>query len=209
MIKKVSFTRKYLDSIADAHKLTLRKRRQKLFEKVRDIPFAIRLDLFDLSKAPQKMLMSSEGFCIPKHLLLGELLKRMGDDIKWVVHQFNWKDIPISYSGYLSEQVQKLPVTYHLTLEAKFNGSWQLVDATWDIDLFGTGLPVNRDWDGNSPTSLAVRSLGFESFEDIGALSSEIKREMNSYSLPEKLKLNRFSLALNRYLNEIRNNPKT
>ncbi len=209
MTNRVTFTRKYLESIADAHKQTLQKRRKKLFEKVRDIPFAIRLELFDPSEAPEKMLVAGAGFCIPKHLLLGELFERMGHEIKWVVHAFNWKDMPISYSGYLAEQVQKLPVTYHLSLEAKFSGSWKNVDATWDSALLKTDLPVNRDWDGDSATDLAVSSLGFESFEDIDALSSEIKREMDSYSLSEKLRLNRFSLALNRYLSDIRNNSKT
>ena len=178
--------------------------RISIFEKIRDIPYHIDAELFDLGTGPVRMLEENVGTCTPKHNLLGAMFERLGLRVKYCSYPFHWKDTNITYGKELQEQIKTLPVTYHLACKVLINDKWVLVDATWDKGLLGSGIPVNTDWDGLSNTILAVKLLEEFDYSDAETRDRAVTRKMDEYHLSEKLALSRFSLEFNKWIEQIR-----
>jgi hypothetical protein len=136
--------------------------RISVFQKIRDIPYAIIPGIIH----PQKyleILKMNQGSCSPKHFLLADLLGRLGLTIFYSVWQFLWKDIPIEWPLELKNLVEEMPINTHLALRVKIEDDFVLVDATLDPKLKILGLPIN-DWDGKSNTLLPIQPLGEEAW---------------------------------------------
>ena len=73
----------------------------------------------------------------------------------------------VDYPGKLRKLVNNLPVMPHIALKAYINGTWVLLDATWDPPLKKVGFPVNENWDGISDMLNAVPLLEEVIHEDI------------------------------------------
>jgi len=180
------------------------ERHIRIFEQIRDIPFAVILEFFDLEESPAGMLEKNKGFCVPKHLLLGTMYEKLNIPVKYCAYSFRWKQQDVVYPVELMELAENIPVTYHLACKALLDGSWVCIDATWDPVLEKAGFPVNEKWDGKSDTRLAVKPIEEFTCGNIRKTREMLAAKFAAYSLPEKLELSRFSMELNKWLDELR-----
>jgi len=138
--------------------------RIRIFEKVRDIPYAVIPDLIDAERYAD-ILTLGRGSCTPKHFLLGSLFERLGLLVLFCVYPFRWgerAEVLDDYPNQLLERCQRLPLGHHLACRVEINGRLVLVDATLDTPLARVDLPVNRSWDGFSDTMLPMTPCGEE-----------------------------------------------
>ena len=178
--------------------------RINIFEKVRDIPYFIDPTLWDFDEGPSKMLRLGKGSCTPKHYLLGRMFQKMGLEVEYCTYPFKWNEMDVKYPDEIKTMAEGLPATYHLACKISVEGSWVLVDATWDTALLEIGFPVNVMWDGRSDTRLAVKARDEFSYSDPRERDIIFKADMSVYGLSEKLQLSRFSIALNKWIDSVR-----
>lgn len=184
--------------------LSFKEGRIKIFEKIRDIHFAVVAELFDPGKGPEGMLLGNKGFCVPKHLLMGHMFKRLGLGVRYLICTFRWDDLDVDYPQDLKVSAGAVPETYHLTCEVFLEGTWILADTTWDAGLRKAGFPVNENWDGESGTQNAVKTLTSSIHDSAPEAGTAYNENMIKYSLPEKLELSRFSGGFNKWLEAVR-----
>ncbi|NQT32061.1 MAG: hypothetical protein HQ594_00125 [Candidatus Omnitrophica bacterium] len=184
--------------------LTQEEAKISVFEHIRDIPFAVVPELFSLKKGPEGLLKLNKGFCVPKHYLMGIMFEKLSIPVKYCTYSFLWKELAFEYPAPLRGLAEALPVTYHLACKITVNNKVILADATWDSPLKRYGFPVNEKWDGKSDTCNAALPLEEFIHESADERDRVFDERLISYSLPEKLALQRFSLELNRWLEDIR-----
>ena len=178
--------------------------RISIFEHIRDIPYFVYPQLWDIKTGPAMMLEIYKGSCTPKHYLLGEMFEKLDLNVRYCTFPFNWKEFDIRYPSKLEELAAKMPVAYHHACRVLINGKWVLVDATWDKSLAPSGFPVNRDWDGKRDTLLAVKAKEEICFDNDGKRDKDVKERLAEYDLSDKLALSRFSAQLNEWLESLR-----
>jgi hypothetical protein len=89
-----------------------------IFEKIRDIPYAIVPELID-SERYINILKLGRGSCTPKHFLLGEMFQRLGMAVLFSVYSFRWgnrTDILDNYPAKLRQMAESQPMGHHLAL---------------------------------------------------------------------------------------------
>ena len=132
------------------------------------------------------------GGCLEKNEFLGAKLEQEGLQVKYILIDFDWKDLPIpNHILELREDTQ----SQHLALKVKRDGKWIYVDASWDPPLrkAGFALTLAEDWDTYSSTDLAVNPLKEKE------LDQKMGRTKVEPDNPE------FYEALNNYLERVRN----
>jgi len=139
--------------------------RIKIYETVRDIPYAVIPELIDARRYTE-ILQTGRGSCTPKHFLLAEMYRRLGLLTLFVAYPFRWgerAEVFKDYPARLRELAQKQPIGYHLACKVEINGRLVVVDATLDLPLAKLPeLPVNKVWDGVSDTQLPMTPVGEE-----------------------------------------------
>jgi hypothetical protein len=131
--------------------------RVTIFERIRDIPYAVIPELNDSEKY-WDILRVGKGSCMPKHLLLCNMYRRLGLKVLYAVYPFRWDELEIDYPPNLKRLAKAMPPGYHLACKVDIDGRLVLVDATLDPPLEKLGLPVNKEWDGKSDTLLPIKS---------------------------------------------------
>jgi hypothetical protein len=166
-----------------------------VFKRIRDIPYAIELDLIH----PQqyiRILELNRGSCTPKHFLLCAMFQRLGLDTLYACFPFRWGEVELDYPPGLRKLAEALPVSYHLACRVEIEGSMVLVDATLDPQMRMLGLPVNSEWDGRSDTALPMRPCGDEEiYHPSEAGYIQVRRDAQSLIFYDEL---------NRWLDESR-----
>ena len=138
--------------------------RISVFEKIRDIPYAVVPQLID-PEGYVDILSIGKGSCTPKHFLLGEMFQRLGLLVLYVVYPFRWCEWHPEEKEYpprLLSLSEDMPVSYHIACKVVIDDRLVLVDATLDSPLTKFDLPVNENWDGFSNTILPVNPCGAE-----------------------------------------------
>ena len=128
-----------------------------IFERIRDIPYAVIPELNDSERYPD-ILRVRKGSCLPKHLLLCNMYQRLGLTVLYAVYPFRWDELEIDYPPKLRRLAKAMPPSRHLACKVDIDGRLVLVDATLDPPLERLGLPVNKKWDGKSDTLLPIKS---------------------------------------------------
>ena len=131
--------------------------RVTIFERIRDIPYAVIPELNDSERYPD-ILRVRKGSCLPKHLLLCNMYQRLGLTVLYAVYPFRWDELEIDYPPKLRRLAKAMPPSRHLACKVDIDGRLVLVDATLDPPLERLGLPVNKEWDRKSDTLLPVKS---------------------------------------------------
>jgi len=131
--------------------------RVTIFERIRDIPYAVIPELNDSERYPN-ILRVRKGSCLPKHLLLCNMYQRLGLTVLYAVYPFRWDELEIDYPPKLRRLAKAMPPSHHLACKVDIDGRLVLVDATLDPPLERLGLPVNKKWDGKSDTLLPIKS---------------------------------------------------
>ena len=156
-----------------------------IYHAVRNIPYgAIG------QRDPRAVLERGVGSCSGKHLLLQELLRRLGHEADVVTIFTHFNELVPDHDGYppaLRELVRDAVVPdFHHFVRARQNGRWLRLDATWHDALAPYGFPVNADWSGEGDTWLAARSLReYPPTDDLVALKQRLLSELS----PEELAL--------------------
>ena len=138
--------------------------RISVYEKVRDIPYAVLPDLIDAERYVD-ILKLGRGSCTPKHFLLGNMFQRLGLLVLYAVYPFRWgerAEVLDDYPQQLRELSRELPMSHHLACKVEIDRKLVLVDATLDPPLANAELPVNQKWDGFSDTLLPMTPCGEE-----------------------------------------------
>lgn len=110
------------------------------FNKIRDIPYRIPLSLDEPNDC-----------CTGKAERLCKILKDNGYEVRFRICTFKWKDLNIP------AELQNIPHddnSSHIYCEINLQGTWIIMDATWDQQLRGL-YPIN-EWNGKSDTTIAV-----------------------------------------------------
>jgi len=179
--------------------------RISLFGHVRDIPYAVIRDIRNSGSGPSELLRGMRGSCTPKHFLLGRLFERLGLEIRYATYPFSWDDPDIRYPDEIRELAAALPTEYHLALKVLIEGSWRLVDATWDLPLKAAGFPVNESWDGVSDTLLAVKPIEEIEDRDAQGRDATVKARKSAWTEEDRARERLFVEKLNLWLDSIRN----
>ena len=169
--------------------------RVAIFERIRDIPYAIVPELNDAERYVE-ILTLGKGSCTPKHFLLCSMYRQLGLPVLYAVYPFSWAEVEVPYPPELRRLAKATSISYHLACRVEIEGRLVLVDATLDPLLEQMGLPVNRDWDGLSDTRLPVHPSGEEELYHPSEAAS-LRAQPDGDRLA-------FSNALNRWLEELR-----
>jgi hypothetical protein len=170
--------------------------RVSIYEKVRDIPYAVVPELNDTERYFE-ILTYGKGSCTPKHFLLGHMYERLGLLILYAVFPFRWDSTEVDYPSRLKRLAKKLPPAYHLACRVDIDGELILVDATLDPVLGKLKLPVNKSWDGMSNTLLPIIPAGEEQLYHPSEAHLMQKLDLDENSM-------KFYDELNRWLEEVR-----
>jgi hypothetical protein len=142
-----------------------REARIAIFNRIRDIPYAILPELND-PRNYIRILELNRGSCTPKHFLLCAMFQKLGLKVWYVVYRYRWNEFEEIYPSELKKLAREMPIGYHLACRADIEDRLVLVDATLDPALSRVGLPVNRRWDGVSETLLPVIPCSEEEWYD-------------------------------------------
>ena len=163
--------------------------RIRVFEGIRDIPYAVVPELLDSETGPARMLQLNQGSCQPKHFLLEEMYTRLGIRVLYARYPFRWDEIEVEYPPGLLALARKMPLCHHLACKAVIDDRLVLVDATVDPPLERLGLRVNTGWDGVSSQTLPLRPDGEELYHpsekgvitppELGDVELEFYSQMN------------------------------
>lgn len=141
--------------------LSLNQARINIFNKIRDIPYAIIPELNDPNQYI-RILELNRGSCTPKHFLLYHMYHRLGLEVLYTVFPFRWDEFEYLYPAELKQLAGNMPAAHHLACKVEIDEKLVLVDATLDPALAAVGLPVNTEWDGISATLLPIVPCGEE-----------------------------------------------
>ncbi|MBI2857899.1 MAG: hypothetical protein HYX90_02375 [Chloroflexi bacterium] len=135
--------------------------RVAVFERVRDMPYAVLPESLDPSRYAEALALNA-GSCATKHLLLADMYQRLGLTVLLAVYPFRWSEERIPFPPELRRLAERMPPGYHLACRVLVGDRLALVDATLDPPLKRLGLPVNETWDGLADTALPLESCGAE-----------------------------------------------
>jgi transglutaminase-like putative cysteine protease len=192
---------KFLEWIAGLDPLESRIR---IFQNIRNIPYAVIPELIDHNKGPSGLLFCRKGSCSPKHFLLGEMFRRLGIPVKYASFPFRWSGLDVRYPSGLKEIVAGLPADHHLACKVFVGNRWVLIDATWDLPLRKAGFPVTVDWDGFGDTVLGVVPLEEQLHHTPAERTVYLNSKEAFYTGKEKAEYGKFIEEFNRWLEEIR-----
>jgi hypothetical protein len=170
--------------------------RVSIYEKVRDIPYAVVPELNDTERYLE-ILTYGKGSCTPKHFLLGHMYESLGLLILYAVFPFRWDSAEVDYPSHLKRLAKKLPPAYHLACRVDIDEKLILVDATLDPALGKLNLPINKSWDGISNTLLPIIPAGEEQLYHPSEAHLIQKLDLDENSM-------KFYNELNQWLEEVR-----
>jgi hypothetical protein len=153
--------------------------RISIFNKIRDIPYAILPELND-PKNYTRILELNRGSCTPKHFLLCAMFRKLGLEVWYMVYHYRWEEFEELYPLKLRKLAREMPIGYHLACKVDIDGRLVLVDATLDPALARVGLPVNQIWDGVSETMLPVNPCSEEELYDPSEASLMQAQQVNN-----------------------------
>ena len=181
--------------------------RISIFSQIRDIPYAVIPEISNPADGPQELLRRMKGSCAPKHFLLGRMFGMLRIPIQYVSYPFSWNVKSVAYPPELRKLAEAVPIGYHLACKARIENEWVVIDATWDRPLAPVGFPVNESWDGASDTKLAVQPLDEMVHENAQERMRFLQARKSSWTADDHARTDRFTSALNIWLEEVRRNP--
>lgn len=189
--------------------LSDRDARISIFSRIRDIPYAVIPEISNPVDGPQGLLRLMRGSCAPKHFLLARMFEMLPIPIQYVSYPFSWNAKSVAYPPELRKLAEVIPTGYHLACKARIENRWVVIDATWDRPLARVGFPVNKSWDGASDTKLAVEPLDEMIHENAQGRMRFLQARKSSWTTEDHARTDRFTSALNIWLEDVRMNPSS
>jgi len=168
-----------------------------VFERVRDMAYN-----HAASGDPQAVLEGKRGSCAGKHLLLAEMFRCLGLQVRHLICTHTFNESPIPFSDEMQSLLRKVEISdVHDYLQLAVDGDWIDVDATWERCLRDYGFPVNDEWDGRSPMLLSITA---EEPRIADRDPVKLKEEILSHLTPRQRGLRKeFLVALDTWVEEI------
>jgi len=179
-------------------------KRISVCEHVRNIPYRLVPEIRNRLEGPRKVLELGCGSCTPKHFLLGAMFEMLDIPVKYVSFPFSYDQPNFSYPPDVRALAREMRTEYHLALRAYVEGSWVLVDATWDPACAAVGAPVNESWDGLSDMKLAVDPFDERVHEDPAERDAYVVQEKADWTDANKACEDRFIEAFNSWIDGVR-----
>ena len=189
--------------------LSDRNARVSIFNRIRDVPYAVIPEINNPTDGPEGLLKRMKGSCLPKHYLLGRMFEMLRIPIQYVTYPFSWSIKSVAYPPELRKLAETVPIEYHLACKARIENEWVDIDATWDRLLACVGFPVNEDWNGVSDTKLAVEPLDGIVHENAKERVSFVQTRKSSWTAEDHARAEFFTSALSNWLEEVRRNPSS
>lgn len=189
--------------------LSSKDARISIFSRIRDIPYAVIPEISNPADGPEGLLRLMRGSCAPKHFLLGRMFEMLSVPIQYVSYPFSWNDWSVAYPLELRRLAEVAPTGYHLACKARIENRWVVIDATWDRPLTRVGFPVNENWDGAGDTRLAVEPLDEMIHENAQERMRFLQARKSSWTGEDHARTDRFTSALNDWLEDVRRNPSS
>jgi hypothetical protein len=130
-----------------------------IYHAVRNLTYAS-----DGNRDPQIVLRTGKGACTGKHLLLRDLLRRVGEsaDVELAAGDFAAgmpvaPSMPEDLRGWIRSGGIR---DFHCYVVWQDGGREKKLDATWPDNLEALGFPVNAGWDGSGDTRIALTPDG-------------------------------------------------
>lgn len=178
--------------------------RVSVFERIRDIPYAVVANIKDPVTGPAGLLYAGRGSCTPKHFLLGRMFELLGLRVRYVTYVFEWNDPDVMYPPMLREFASMVKCDFHLNCDALIDGEWVMIDATWDPAVRILGFPVNEAWDGFSNTANAVKPLERIVHETAAERAAYTDERLAGFTGAQMAALEEFHVELNAWLQDLR-----
>lgn len=169
-----------------------------LFEHVRDLSY----EYPAVSRDPAEVLKRGRGSCSGKHYLLGELFRRQGLPVRYMICTHRFNESPLPFPDEMQALLEKNEIVdLHDYLQVSVDGQWVDIDATWELALRDYGFPVNDEWDGRSSMVLTVNP---DEQVEVEGDPEKAKEEMLAKLTPRQRSLRKqFLEALGRWVEEI------
>lgn len=181
--------------------LSSRERRIAVFQLVQNVPYKLTVWKGD----PDSLFSLGRGDCRHKSNALVRLMRAFKFEARPVRVPFDWADLPIP-SSVLEPLLETRGI--HDSVEVKIDGTFVLVDPTWDPALAIAGFPVLSDWDGMAPTmpitsqaSIVVRPGDLKAGTDLFAHFG--------IKWPQRERTLAFNRAFNAWTDEVRARVKS
>ena len=156
---------------------------------VRDMPYFSGPD-----RTPLAALRSGRGACTAKHIILRDVLRRLGEraEVEIVEGDFS-SDIPLhpTQPADLQAMIRQGGVTdFHCRVRLMLTARDLRLDATWPDDLESYGFASNRYWNGECDTVQAIPHVIVRSCDDdvlgtkarlVASLSEEIVQRRQNF----------------------------
>lgn len=121
-------------------------------------------------RTPQAALRDGRGACTAKHLVLRDLLRRLGLTAEVEVVEGDFASgIPVhpTMPAALTDMILEGGVTdFHCRVRLSGPEGNRYLDATWPLDLMAWGFPADRDWAGQGDTCQAIAEVTVMSSEE-------------------------------------------
>ena len=150
-----------------------------VYHAVRNIPYGA-----VGQRDPAHVLAANAGSCSAKHMLLDDLLRRLGHRTR-LITIFTHFDAGVpdhaSYPEELRELLRRGQVPdFHHFLRVEQDGRWLALDATWHDRLGAYGFPVNTGWTGAGDTRPAAKPFReYPPTADLAALKERLLKELS------------------------------
>ncbi|MBN2051892.1 hypothetical protein JW756_00130 [Candidatus Woesearchaeota archaeon] len=157
-----------------------------IFNRIRDIPLRM-----------PEFIGDDDYRCWGKNRKLHSLLRKEGYEVRFRVCEFNWPEQKLP-----AEIIKKCPFQkdQHLFLEIKVDGEWHILDCSNDSQL-----PKHNVWDGKADCQVDVKySKIFSPGESI-----KLENEEKMFFKKNFLKYKDFFILFNKFLDEVRNLPRS
>lgn len=156
---------------------------------VRDMPYFSGPD-----RSPLAALRSGRGACTAKHIILRDVLRRVGERAEVEIVEGDFAlNIPThpTQSADLQAMIRQGGVTdFHCRVRLVRTAGDLRLDATWPDDLAAFGFASNRMWDGESDTLQAIPDVVVRSRDEdvlgtkarlVTSLSGDIRQRRQDF----------------------------
>lgn len=165
---------------------------EKIFEKVRDIPYGV-----IGSRDPEQVYLRNMGTCSGKHLLFFELAAALGFEVRHFVRYHSFREFPVKLPPHLLKMLDEKDILdYHNFVRVLVDGRWLTIDLTWDMPLKKYGFPVQESLESGEFLSESHETSDPEKFKEDKIASTMSKLEQ------ERRKL--FLKGLSEWVSELR-----
>ena len=121
-------------------------------------------------RTPLAALVTGRGACTAKHLVLRDLLRRMGERAEVEIVEGDFASgVPLhpSMPAVLRAMIRAGGVTdFHCRVRLVGSGGGQKLDATWPRALGAWGFPVDTGWAGQGDTKQAIARVTLRSRDE-------------------------------------------